>query len=157
MSSQGPTREQVFQALFALLNNNVTGIANYSRRFTLPTKIDAQDLRVGTATLMVWEQPEKTERPGEVPIRTRTWEAWVVVYFRNDDPSVAGATIINPIIDEIETLIEGSPPAQFGAPVQNLGGLVDGVWIDGTTLKETGDTDEAGLGGCVIRIHILVP
>jgi len=153
MPQQGPTREQVFGALYSLLYRNVQGVAFYSRRFALPAKIPSGETIPGACKLMVWEQPEHTTRKGGTPIKNRVWEAWVVVYFRNDQKDVPGATIINPIIDSIEALL--NEPA--GTPVQTLGGLVTGIWIAGDTHIETGDTDENGLGGAVIPVHILVP
>lgn len=154
MSGQGPTREQVFGALFTLLRGNVAGVAEYTRRTRLPAKIGAGEMQPGTAILFLVELPyEKTEREGGIPIKKRTWEAGALVYFQNLDKSVPGMTIANPLIDAIEALIE--PPVT--QPAQTLGGLVEGVWIEGETLKESGDTDENGIGFVWVPLHIEVP
>ena len=147
----GPTREQVFIALFNLLNGNIAGVVSYNRRMTLPGQIPPAQ----QPALIVWEQPEKTERAGPGAPKKRIWEAWVVIAFQNASKTAAGATLLNPIIDAIENLIE--PTNAMPGNVQTLGGLVTGCWIAGDTMKETGDTDPNGQGGAVIPIRILVP
>jgi hypothetical protein len=152
--NQGPTREAVFQALYALFYRNITGVATYSRRTSLPAKIGAQQLLPGTAIFFQVELPyEKTTRDGPMPIKKREWHAGALVYFQNLEKSIAGMTIANPLIDAIEALLE--PPA--GQYTQQLGGLVEGCWIEGETLKESGDTDENGLGFVWVPLTILVP
>ena len=157
-----PTREQVFTALFALLNGNVAGITTYNRRFALPSLVATN---IGPLpVLMLWEQPEKTVQAGPNTPAQKIWRAWIVIVFQNpsqpdvQNPGAAtpGATIINPLIDAVEAVIFPSPaPGQQST--QTLGGIVAGVWIDGETVKETGDTDTNGLGGAVIPLKILVP
>lgn len=152
---QGPTREQVFQALFSVFFRSVTGCASYTRRTELPGKMNAEDLRPGNLKFYLVELPfEKTDREGGIPIKKRTWEAGALVYFQNTDPEIAGMTIANPIIDAIESLIE--PP--IGQPANMLGGIINGgCWIDGETLKESGDTDSKGVGFVWVPFKILVP
>jgi hypothetical protein len=156
-----PTREQVFTALEALLTT-VPGINTVTRRMTMPSEFStADDTRL--PILMIWEQNEKTEQRGRGTPATRTWEAFLVVYFRNPDiggPNVdastltPGATIINPILEGIEAALE---PPPVSPNTQTLGGLVSHCWIEGITTVALGDVDTQGFGGCVVPVKILVP
>jgi len=146
------TREQVFQALFAVVQAApvATLIKTFTRRFALPDQV----LPGAMPQLMVWEQPERSEFTGPAMPPKRAWTAMIVVYFQNTNPAVAGATIINPIIDAIETALRYDDPATNKL---TLGRLVTYCRIEGQTIKETGDTDARGIGGAVIPIRILVP
>lgn len=141
-------REQVFRALFARMRT-VPGIASYSRRFTLPAQVPPAE----QPALMQWEQPEVARAQSGLPSK-RTWEAWIVIVFTNPDTSVSGATIINPILDAIEIALA---PDDLGRNLCSLGGLVHYARIEGTVIKETGDTDTTGLGGAVVPIRIMPP
>lgn len=144
------TREAVFQAIFARLQN-VAGIKSTSRRFTLPGNLVERN--VVLPTLMLWEQPEKKQHSGRgLPIHT--WYAWIVVYFKNTNFQVAGATIINPILESIEVALKPDNPISNEL---TLNKLVHYCRIDGEVFKETGDTNPEGLGGIVVPLEILVP
>ncbi|MDE2467770.1 MAG: hypothetical protein KGL35_03270 [Bradyrhizobium sp.] len=143
-----PTREAVFSALFTKMQA-ISLFATASRRMTLPQQIQPGNL----PAIMIWEQPEHTKITTGQPA-IREWEAWIVVVFKNTDKSIPGATILNPMIDAVEAALA---PDDIGRNVNTLGGLVWYCRIDGTTTKETGDTDAAGLGGAVITIKIKVP
>jgi hypothetical protein len=142
------TREEVMSALFARLQS-IPGINTTSRRMTLPGMVAPGDM----ARLMLWEQPERAANITSLPDK-RTWEAWVVIVFTNDDAAVPGATIINPMIDAIEAALAVD---DFNRNVCSLGGLVHYARIEGTVVKETGDTDTTGLGGAVVPIKIMPP
>jgi hypothetical protein len=146
-------REDVFNALAALLAD-VPGIGRVTRRMQMPSLMDAVDLVPGSATLMVWEHNEDTKQRGRGTPSTRTWEAYLVVYFKNPDQTIPGATIINPILEGIEAALE---PLPSPANTQTLGGLVSHAWIEGVTTIALGDVDTQGFGGCVVPVKILVP
>jgi hypothetical protein len=143
-----PTREAIMQALFARMES-VPGITSYSRRMTLPGQVAPLD----QPRLMQWEQPERARNQTGLPDK-RILEAWIVIVFTNPDSTVAGATIINPMIDAVETALAVD---DFGRNVCSLGGLVHYARVEGTIVKETGDTDTNGLGGAVIPIKIMPP
>jgi hypothetical protein len=148
----GTSREAVFEALFALLTPLMPGsFATVTRRFTHPSQITA-DSNLPLPALMQWEQPEETKQQG-MGLPEDTWEAWLVIVFKNPDVSVPGATILNPLLDAVRNAIAPSPMTN----VQNLGGLVTWCRVEGTTVKETGDTDTDYLGGAVIPVRMLVP
>lgn len=143
-----PTREQVFQALFARMQT-VPGMTTYSRRITLPHQVPPGD----QPALMMWEQPEAARNRTGLPDK-RVWEAWIVLVFTNPDVTVPGATIINPMLEAIEAALAVD---DFGRNVCSLGGLVHYARIEGNVIKETGDIDPAGLGGAVVPVKIMPP
>lgn len=147
------TRQQVTDALFALLEDNIDGIETYSQRFTMPQAVGPQDL----PRLMLMWRPEDIQNPGLATPAKRDWEFWIVVVFQNPDKTVAGDTIINPILDAIELAL--APSGQgFGAfGSQTLGGLVYSCKIEGPIHRESGDTDSNGLGGAVVPVHVMIP
>ena len=149
-----PTREQVFSAIEALLTT-VPGINFVSRRMMLPAAFTTTAATVDERlpALIVWEQNEETKHKGLGIPPTRTWSAWLVVYFKNMDVTVAGATIINPILDGIEAALAPNVVTNK----QTLGGLVSHAWIEGPAHIALGDIDQQGFGGCVVEVHILVP
>lgn len=144
----GVTRETVMQALFTRLAA-IPGLTSSSRRMTLPAMVAPGDM----PRLMLWEQPERASNVTSLPDK-RVWEAWAVIVFINDDPSVPGATIVNPFIDAIEAALA---PDDRARNLCSLGGLVHYARIEGSIIKETGDTDTTGLGGAVVPIKIMPP
>lgn len=151
-SNANPTtlglRETVMQALFARMQT-LPGMTSYSRRMTLPHQVPPGD----QPALMQWEQPELARNQTGLPDK-RVWEAWIIIVFTNDDPAIPGATIINPMLDAMENALAVD---DYGRNVCSLGGLVHYARIEGTIIKETGDTDTNGLGGAVIPIKIMPP
>lgn len=143
-----PARETVMGALFALLSPT-PGFASVSRRMTLPAQVAPAD----QPALMLWEQPE-TERIRTAAPPRHLYEVWAVIVFTNPDPTIAGATIINPLLDALEAQLAVD---DFGRNVCSLGGLVHYARVEGTIIKETGDTDPSGLGGAVVPIKIMPP
>ena len=143
------TREQVFAAVFGLIANT-PGFTLTTRRYIRPSSVEA----INTPILMTWEQPEKTEG-GDLGLRKRWWEVWLIIVYYNNDQNVAGATILNPLIDAVEQALAPDNPVH---QTQTLGGLVQAVYIDGATVKAISDIDvDHGQGGAVIPVRILVP
>jgi hypothetical protein len=146
------TREEVFQALFNVLTTPSlpAGFKLATRRYIRPSAVEA----INTPILMTWEQPEKTEG-GERGLRKRWWEVWLIIVYYNNDQNVAGATILNPLIDAVEAALAPDNPVH---QTLTLGGLVQAVYIDGPTVKAISDVDiDHGQGGAVIPVRILVP
>jgi len=138
MATCPPTREQVFQAVFNLVDG-LPGFVLTTRR---------------CPCLMTWEQPEKTEG-GDIGLKKRWWEVWLILVYYNNDAYTPGATILNPLIDAVEAAFAPDNPVH---QTQTLGGLVHAVYIDGATVKAISDIDiDHGQGGAVIPVRILVP
>jgi len=149
MTTCPPTREQVFQAVFNLVDG-LPGFVQTTRRYTRPSAVEA----INCPCLMTWEQPEKTEG-SEHGLRKRWWEVWLIIVYYNNDPYTPGATILNPLIDVVEAAFAPDNPVH---QTQTLGGLVQAVYIDGPTVKAVSDVDiDHGQGGAVIPVRILVP
>ena len=152
-----PTREQVYTALFTLLQT-APGFITYSRRVLDYSAIAPALMPI----LMLWEFPEESDyKPGRGLPRD-TWEATVMIVFQNlskpkdGDPTTAvpGSTIINPLIDAVRAALV---PDDDTTNSLTLGGLVEWCRVEGRTIIETGDTDANGFGGAAIPIRILVP
>ena len=168
------TREQVMTALFAKVQplqapaNSPrplpaqTPFKTVSRRMTLPGQGPAALDPIIQPALMMWEQPEHTEG-GERGLRIRHWPVWFVIAFRNDNREVPGATILNPLIDEVEAALAPDDPARNTMRLfQPLPGgqqiaLIEAGAIEGPLIKHTGDTSADGQGGAVILFDMIVP
>lgn len=157
MNGARPTREQVFQTLFDHLIANTDGFETYSRRMMQYSEVAPRLMPI----LMLWEQPEETEFPHRgLPVDV--WEAMIVIVFqntslpRNGDPNsaVPGATIINPLIDEVRNALA---PDDETTNSLTFDGMVQWCRVEGRTIVETGDTETNGRGGAIIPVRILVP
>jgi hypothetical protein len=147
-----PTRETIMQALFALVDG-LPGFTSTGRRMTMPGQGPTAIDPLLQPALMMWEQHEHDERSDRgTPIRH--WYVWFVIAFINNDRNLPGATLLNPLIDQVCAALKPDNPV---GNVLTLGGLVHAVYVDGTTVKHTGDTDAQGQGGAVIPVSILVP
>lgn len=157
--SQGPTREAVFSALFALLKK-APGFVTYSRRFVLPTQIPPN---LQPALLMrEWNE----ENVYQESLEKRTFKVIVYGYAKTfGDPSTPGEAfnlptgfqVLNPLMDAVEDAIEPPP----GVPEQTLDDAngqpqVAHVRFD-VIRKESGDTDPNGQGWFFFILDILVP
>src|SRR5262249_54300671 len=136
-----PTREQDFQAVFGLVQP-LPQFKVVTRRYIRPSAVEA----INTPILMTWEQPEKTEG-GDIGLRKRWWEVWLIIVYYNNDQNVAGATILNLLIDAVEGALA---PGQPGAPNPDLaragaGGLHR--WRDGQGDQRRRYRPRPGRGG----------
>jgi hypothetical protein len=153
MTTCPPSRETVMTALFALVEGLVPPFTTTGRRMTMPGQGPSALDPILQPALMMWEQHEHDER-SERGTPVRQWYVWFVIAFRNDDRDTAGATILNPLLDTLRGALAPDNPVHN---TLTLGGLVTAVYVDGPTIKHTGDTDAQGQGGAVIPVTILVP
>lgn len=148
----GATRNQAYGALFDLtapLDGAVGGpFVSRSRKLRHFAKITAEEQPV-------FFQAEHLENAAEVRrgLPTRVWRPQWVVFFRSDpeDQSDVGQAMLGDIKDFFETVMFGPGPDD----VQNLGGLVERVYIDGYPVNVPGDDDGQGL--LVVQLAIIVP
>lgn len=150
----GTTREQVMGALLTQLSANVVGVKTFTRKIVLPSEIGP----VLLPSLSLYRLREKwVSTPNALP-NVRHWDVWLILVVKNlNRATVAGDTIINPILDSIEDALSPSGPGRALMGTQTLGGLVQQVIIEGDIHVEPGDTDPNGIGGAVIPLHIVVP
>jgi hypothetical protein len=121
-----------------------------SRQVKLWTDVP-QDQR---PALFLGEHGEEQVREGRepLPITTLDYAVYIYTWAKNLDPSVPPVSLLNPLLDLIDSLMASHPVT--GNP-QNLGGLVDRVWQEGRVIKEPGDLDGDGLA--IVPLKVLVP
>jgi hypothetical protein len=153
----GPTREQVWSAVFALLNRKVAGVQSFSRKPTQPPDFATAVPPIVQPALFLREMDEKAEqKAGRGAPPNRVWHAVIIVYAQLPDRATVGASVFNPILDSIEAALAPSrTDSNVGA--QTLGGLVSHCWIEGDVIKETGDLAPDGQGVIAVPIHVLIP
>jgi len=136
------TREPIYAALFALLSG-AAPFATASRRLRHWSDVGPAE----QPALFVVQKSETAERKVGLPARWRA-SVDVYVYAHAPDDQTAPATVLNPLLDAVETAL-----APQGA-VQTLGGLAAHAWIAGKI-----ETDEGVLGGqtvAIVPVEILV-
>jgi len=146
------TREQVMDALMALLTAAMVGSGN-------PCKTSSRHFRL-------WGNTPKPERPalylkqlkpqlyeanrdGVPPRRTMRVSCFVYTNCAQDDPTPDKQ--LNDILDAFDAALAPSPLTQ----TQTLGNLVVNAKINGEVFMDTGDLDGDGL--LVVPIDILLP
>lgn len=127
--------------------------------------VESESIKTASRRLKHWsdtpppEQPaifqiQKGEDPGQVRMLPTKWKLDVDLYVyvnSGDDPSAAAAELLNPILDDLESLF---PTSDEDGPIQTLGGLVSHCWISGRI-----ETAEGVLGQqevAIVPIEILV-
>ena len=136
------TREPIYAALFALLSGAAPFVTS-SRRLRHWSDVGPAE----QPALFVVQKSETAERRAGLPAKWRA-SVDVYVYAHAPDDQTAPATVLNPLLDAIETAL-----APQGA-VQTLGGLAAHAWIAGKI-----ETDEGVLGSqsvAIVPIEILV-
>ena len=141
------TREACYTALFTLLSTlQGAPFPLISRK--LQTLEDVAGVQLPALFLTVDRQTVAV-KPG-VPPR-RTLRANVFVYVASPDPSVASGTLINPLIDLVETTLAPLP----SLPQQTLGGVVQHAWIEGAI--EVYEAIKTQRAAALIPITMLMP
>jgi hypothetical protein len=136
-------REAIAAALFAKLQG-VTTFATASRRLKSWADVAAADQPALFLNLRTYLY---TQRPGLGPVWEFNFDAYVYVK-TDDNGDVAPSTVMNPILDAIDAVLQ---PDNAITNKQTLGGLVQHCWIEGRV-----DTDEGVLGGQGVAIIPIV-
>ena len=136
-------REPIYAALFALVQS-AGSFVTASRRLRHWSDLAAAE----QPALFQIQKSEAAEERRALPIK---WRAQVdlYVYAQAPDELTPPATVLNPLIDAVETALAPDPVSH----VQTLGGLVQHCWIAGRI-----QTDEGVLGGqsvAIVPIEIL--
>jgi hypothetical protein len=141
------TREECYGALFALLSSLQGAPFRLISRKLQPLD-DVAGVQMPALFLTV-DRQMVVVRPGLPP--RRTLRASVFLYVSSPDPNVASGTLINPLIDLVETTLAPFP----SLPQQTLGGVVQHAWIEGTIdVYEAVKTQRAA---ALIPITMLMP
>jgi hypothetical protein len=138
------SRESIYQALFAMLQE-IDGFQLTSRKLR-----HWQDVpQPNQPALFLVQKGETFQRLDGLPPK-RMFIAEIYLYARSQDPFAPPASILNPLMDAVETIF--APDASGN---QTLGGLVQHAWIEGRV-----ETDEGVLGEqavVIVPVRILVP
>lgn len=158
----GPSREQVFSALFALAApiqwlpdptaTAAIGFKVTSRRIKLFSDVPpTQQPWLGQA-----EHDEESAQRTNLPYR-RTWKSqWIIYHSAGNDPKATPSIMTNQIIDAIEEALGPKPGDPGFLDRRNtLSGLVYKCFIDGKIFKDPGDIDKQAM--IVVPITLLVP
>jgi hypothetical protein len=159
-----PTREAVMTALLALAAT-AAEFQTVSRRIVLVPGAPTPQVAAPPAqpALYLFEDNETTRTHparGAPPIRTWRVQLWVWCKIPLGatpgvpDGVTPGASIINPMIDAIEAALAPDTPI---SNTLTLGGLVQHCWIEGETVKVSGDSNPDGQCVAMIPVSILVP
>ena len=144
------TREDVFQALFALSealswDSPARGFVYSARRVKL------WDDLPGQPALCQAEHDELVEQITGLPPKRTLNASWLIYQNTGADPNATPASENNLILDAVQAAF----PNPDGDQVQTLGGLVAKCWINGRIFKDPGDLDGQGL--MIVPIQILIP
>jgi hypothetical protein len=158
---RSPTREEVLGA-FADRVALLDGFLSVSRRATLDP-LNLAQINFAQPAIVLLEHDETTERRGRGLPPVLTVHVMICVYARiprdpknpsNPDPSIPGATIINPLIEIVEEMFEPDQPLEG---VCTLGGLVSHAWIEGETIKVVGDITPNGQCFAGLPARLMLP
>jgi len=141
----GPTRETVYAAVFALVSS-VSGFNTASRKVRHWADVAPPE----QPALFQVQKMESYEPTPRLPPKRR-FSVDLYLYAHSDDPSIAPSSILNPLIDAVEAALAPDPVDGL----QTLGGLVEHAWIS-TRIE----TDEGVLGDqavVIVPVEILVP
>ena len=144
------TREQALRALLALVGGAYPWKSPPARRLRLWSDVALVD----RPACFLFEGGSETYGDGAGPNPKRILEVKLFVYVDAHDPSVAGASLLNAILDALDVAL-----APTGGDVAlgrlTLGGAAYGCSINGRPLKDPGDLDGDGL--LVVPIEIVLP
>lgn len=142
------TREAIMTALLAKIAASST-YASVSRRNRAPETITPAQ----SPALFLFEDAETFVRagPARAPVRTLTAKA-VIYNNAGTDPNAVPAKVVNNALDALEAALA---PDDIARNACTLGGLVNGVLIDGEIVKAPGDI--TGVALAVVPIRITLP
>jgi hypothetical protein len=147
------TREQVAEALFALLTSSSPGVfVTTSRKFQMWSSVS----KTQQPALFMREPTEKHINDAGPEPAIRVWHYEAYIYINTPlTAEVTPSSLLNPLIDAIDPAAGGVLLPNLLTGHQTLGGLVYDCRLDGEILKEAGDL--TGQGVAMIPIKVVVP
>lgn len=140
------TREQIMQALFALVSG-LAGFITASRRLKLWSDVSSGE----KPAIFQYERDDEQKGADRYVPPTVIMNADLYIYTAPGmDSGVIPISILNPLIDAVNAALKPGPAA---GGKQTLGGLVSHCYIDGKIMKDPGDLDGDGIA--VIPVKIL--
>lgn len=145
----GATREQIMEALFAVLQQAGTFVTS-SRRNQNPENMDPAN----TPALFLSEHTDGWDRSKGYNVQAiRELRCVAVIYIDvGTNPNAIPSSFINNTLDAIEVAFT---PTDRMRNTFTLGGLVQACVLDGTSTRASGDITGKGLA--VVPIRILFP
>jgi hypothetical protein len=140
------TREQIMQALFALVSAPSQFITK-SRRLQLWDTVSAGE----KPAIFMYERDDVYSGADRYTPPKVMMSVDLFIYTRpGTDTGITPISILNPLIDAVDAALRPGPAA---GGRQTLGGLVSHCYIDGKIMKDPGDLDGDGIA--VIPVKIL--
>ena len=136
-------RGSIYAALFALIDTT-PGFTQIKQRLVMPSDdVEMPALFLRRADDEYFPRDDM-RRPAKVILN-----AELIIYYRAMDVNEAPGIELDVLIGNVEAQIAPSGVAE----AQNLGGLVQRLWVEGTIKKDDGAL--SGLAGAIIPIKIL--
>lgn len=145
----GP-RETAITALLTLVTNAYAWRVPPQRRMMLWSDVP----RENRPAAFLYEGGSETSTWSNGAVSKRTIEVKLFVYTDDSNTSVAGASVLNTILDAVDAAFALSGADQMVGR-NTLGGTAYWCRIEGNTLKEPGDLD--GDGVLLVPIKITLP
>lgn len=144
------TREQVMEALFTLVGAS----ASWQTKMRNWQPITAIAEAERPALLMLEEDEQIDRAKAAMPAARQIWQVQFLIYAWTSGNPVP-ASVLNPLLDAIFSVLSPGPVASTGIRAQTLGGLVYDCWIAGRIIRVNGYRDGQALA--IIPARILVP
>jgi hypothetical protein len=126
------SREQVYQALFALLTPLGPGGSGDFKTVTREV-YPVQSWKPGEQPVLMLDEAYEDSQGDKFGLITNKWTSYIHIGITTTK-GTPGATILNPLIDKVEAAIWPTTKA-----VQTLGGLIYRISPKGRAMKDTGD------------------
>jgi hypothetical protein len=144
------TRENAIEALLGLVSSAYAWKLGPVRRLKLWSDVPA----ISRPACFLFEGGQETYSWSDGALPKRILEVKLFVYLNAKDPSVAGAMILNDVMDALDAAF-----ALAGGDIvlgrNTLGGVVYHCRIDGKTLKDPGDLDGDAL--LITPVKLILP
>ncbi|QBR70662.1 hypothetical protein CU048_04530 [Beijerinckiaceae bacterium] len=143
-------REAAIEALIHLVGNAYAWKLGPARRLRLWSDVPA----ASRPACFVYEGGQETYGWSESANPKRTLEVRLFIYLNAKDPSVAGAVLVNNVLDRIDAAFSLSG-SDIVLGRNTLNGSVYHCRIDGRPLKDPGDLDGDAL--VIVPVKLVLP
>jgi hypothetical protein len=144
------SREAALGALADLLASAYDWATGPSRRLKLWSDVPMAN----RPACFIFEGGFETYSWSEGAIAKRVLEARVFIYLNAKDPTVIGASLLNDVMDALDSAFEISGQDMLIGR-KTLGGLVYHCRIDGRPMKDPGDLDGDAL--LIVPVKLILP
>ena len=144
------SREQAVQALLALVAGAYPWKAPPARRL----KLWADVAPIDRPACFLFEGGTESYERGATAVPKRMLDLKLFVYVDAHDPRAIGASLLNAILDALDTALRPAG-ADIALGRVTLGGAAYRCAIEGRPLKDPGDLDGDGL--LIVPIQIILP